>query len=130
MAQDYLGTALKYPIQISELGRVRISSGIDVVKEGILQLLNTPVGTRFFNPDYGCRIHELLFEPSDEVLTNMLEFFITDAIEDWEKRVLVEAVQTTLVAEEYRVECFIQLRLLASNEPFDLIYPFYRELKN
>jgi phage baseplate assembly protein W len=125
---SYLGSALKYPIEINEFGRVKIVSGLDALKDGLIQMLNTPQGTRFFNPGYGSRLHEILFEPVDEVLQSLIELFIFEAIQENEKRVATLSVTTTLYPDNNLIDCAVQLRILQSNEIDSFIYPFYREL--
>lgn len=127
-AQDvkYLGIAIKYPVQVVS-GLPVLSKGIIAVEEAIITLLNTPIGSRFFLPEYGSRIHELVFEPNDEFLVATMRRFIGEAIEIWEKR--VRFVDATFLVDNDKVDVTINCIILDSNEIESFVMPFYRKLK-
>lgn len=127
--QAYLGTGVLYPIQVTPYGRIALASGVDCVKSDLIQLLSTPVGTRFFLPEYGSRLHEVLFEPVDEVLESLIRLFAFEAIEDWEKRVKPINITFDHDPDNMAIYCTIQVKILQSNEVDSFIYPFYRALK-
>ena len=123
---DYLGTALKSPINIVK-GKPTIVSGSETVRQAIERLLGTPRGTVFFNRQYGSRIDELLFESNDTILIQLLRQFIFEAIRDWEPRVKFISIET--LQESDKILCSVKYRILASNEVDALVYPFYRTTK-
>ena len=43
-------------------------------------------------PNFGSRIHDLVFEPNDTVLHGLIRYYVIDAIKKWEKRVIVADV--------------------------------------
>ena len=49
------------PVRIVN-GKAVIVSDKESIEEAIMTLLNTPIGTRLFLPEYGSRMEELLFE--------------------------------------------------------------------
>lgn len=125
--ESYLGTALSYPIEVNELGRVKTVTGRAVIPQSIKNILDTPLGSRYFLPEYGSQIQELLFEPNDEILKALLTHYIGNALALWEKRIKVEEISIEMATPE-RVNCVIIYRILQSNEIDSFIYPFYREL--
>lgn len=127
MEQVYLGQGIKYPLELVG-GSIQLQRNYPLVIQSIIEILNTPKGTRFFNPDYGSRLKEMLFEPNDEVLQDLLKVFIYEAIRDWEKR--AKYVSTSFTFNDTgAVMCEISVRILPSNRVESFIYPFYRELK-
>lgn len=127
MNRAYLGTAVAYPTVIDSRGRQATVSDALLIQQSLKIILSTPVGSRFRNRSFGSNVHLLLFEPNDTVLLNLLEYFIEDAIDTWEKRVQYEDVEFTQLPD--RIECLISYRIKASNAVDTLIFPFYRELK-
>lgn len=123
--ESYLGVGIKYPIQIVN-GKPALSYGEDNIKQSLFQLLSTPVGSRLFLPEYGSRLDEALFEQNDEVLKALLQMFIVEAIELWERRIKLKKVSYT--QENNVILCEITYNVLASNEINSFVYPFYREL--
>lgn len=122
----YLGIAMKHPV-IVQNGSARLSYGKEAVEESLMTILNTPIGSKFFLPEWGSRLHELIFEPNDEVLTSMMRLFIADAIAEWEKR--VKFVDVVFNISEAKVDATIFYKILSSNEIESYVHPFYRELK-
>ena len=101
--------------------------GIPSVEQSIIELLNTPVGSKFFLPEYGSRVSELLFEPNDDVLDSLLDAFIFQAVGKWETR--VKMVSTESVRLDEYVAVTITYRVMASNEINSFVYPFYSQIK-
>lgn len=130
MAYEYLGTALEYPIRIVN-GRPAIASGIRVIENSIIKILTTPVGSRFFLREYGCRIDRIIFEPNDEILLRMLRAEILLALSKWETRAKfldVFCVGGTLPGKGDVVLCVIKYQVLPSNEINSFVYPIYKSL--
>ncbi len=123
--ENYLGVGIKYPIQIVN-GKPALSYNEDNIQQSLLQLLSCPVGSRLFLPEYGSRLDEALFEQNDEVLKALLQMYIVEAIEFWEKRIKLKKVSYT--QENNVILCEITYNVLASNEINSFVYPFYREL--
>lgn len=121
----YLGRGLKFPLQLTQ-GKADTAVDLDLINQSIRIILDTPIGTRLFLPDFGSRLKDLLFEPNDEVLFDLLSYFIIEALDNWEKRIKVLSVDC--VAEGTKVHCTINYRSLNSNEVESYIYPFYRKI--
>lgn len=129
--RKYLGVGIKYPYSIDQFGSIELQSDVALIQQSIIRILDTLVGSQFFNRSFGSYIRSLIFEPNDNVLVSLLDFHVTDAIDKWEKRVettgvIIESSDTNPSLVNVRVE----YRILASNEIDSFIYPFYRELKN
>lgn len=130
MNRSFLGTALRVPLQLKDGAAVTISDRA-VVEQGITTLLNISKGTMFFLPEYGSRLKELLFEPNDLVLQDLIRRFVFEAMRDWEKRAEFVDIDFEFISEQPELlHCDIKYRLLQSNEINSFIYPFYRKLIN
>lgn len=121
----YLGSAVTYPITLVK-GRLQVTTGLSVIENSIVKILTTPIGTRYFLPEYGCKLVELQFEPNDEVLIRELRVYMLDALRKWETRAEFYDVETILITD--MVVCIIQYRILQSNQIESFIYPYYKNL--
>ena len=79
------------------------------VKKALINLIRTPVGTRPFNPDYGTRVYDYLFEPGDTQTELRLNDEIASAIERFEPRAKVVAIETTINENgvEIKIEYYV-----------------------
>lgn len=124
----FLGVALKYPIEIDAYGRPVLITGRSLIEQSLLDLLNTPVGTKVFHGEWGSRLGELVFEQNDDALQGTLAIFIKQAIGDWEKRITFQNVTFSIPSEEI-VNCQISYIINATNQKDNFVYPFYRKIK-
>jgi phage baseplate assembly protein W len=125
--QDYIGTGLRDAITLRN-GRAEVANGRELIVMSMRRILGEPRGTRFFNRDFGSRIDEILFEPNDEVLIDLLRMFVIDALSQWERRARVETVKIDL--DDNKLLCEVTFKVLSSNEIDSFVYPFYRTLNN
>lgn len=135
MNADFLGQGLKFPFEFSRrTGAPGISTATSAdhahIRESILQILGTRVGERLMRPDFGSRLHELVFEQNTDVLKGLLRFRINEAIGRWEKRVVVTGVsfeESPASTDKNRISVRIAYRIITSQVEGNLVYPFYRE---
>jgi len=69
----------------------------DVIRQSIYMILTTPVGTRLFRPDYGSQLFNLLYEPRDDISEVEVEILLTQSIEKWEPRVIIDPEKTKVI---------------------------------
>lgn len=69
------------------------------VYQSINTILNTPKGSRIFNPEFGSDLETLLFEPMDAITELQIIREVIEAIELWEDRVTLDYSQTKVVAD-------------------------------
>lgn len=123
-----IGTGLQCPNAFNESnGKVNVNSGIERINQSIHHILGTRIGERFFLPEFGSRIHELIFEPNDYILEDMLIYYIKDAITKWEPRVKIIDVVPEVIAHENTVPVKITYNLINTNIVTNYVYPFNRE---
>jgi uncharacterized protein len=90
-------------------------------------LLSTKRGERVMRSDYGCDLHELVFEP----LTTTFKTYITDLIRTsilyHEPRIEVEKIELNDTGElEGRILITISYKVRATNSRFNFVFPFYK----
>lgn len=98
----------------------------DLIAQSIWLILATAPGERVQRPDFGCGVHDLVFAVNDASAAARIAGEVRSALIAFEPRVDVLNVSvssapgqpTTLVVE-------ITYRVRATNNQFNLVYPFY-----
>ncbi|MDX5487524.1 MAG: GPW/gp25 family protein [Wolbachia endosymbiont of Andrena praecox] len=73
--------------------------GIEHLKQSIIDILTTPIGSRIMMRNYGSRLFELLDKLVNRDLTLEIYAATAEALEKWEKRFKLEKVKMTEVKE-------------------------------
>ncbi|WP_341808365.1 GPW/gp25 family protein [Wolbachia endosymbiont (group E) of Neria commutata] len=73
--------------------------GIDHLKQSIIDILTTPIGSRVMRRSYGSRLFELVDQPINREFTLEIYAATAAALEKWEKRFKLEKVKITEVKE-------------------------------
>jgi phage baseplate assembly protein W len=124
---DVLGTGWSFPVNHDARGRVALSRGDRDVEEAILIILLTAKGERVMRPEFGCRIHDLVFAPNDATTAGLAVYYVEEALAMWEPRIRVlnvraepdpDASERLLIEIEYEVKATYDRRAL--------VFPFYR----
>lgn len=123
--QDYLGTGLAFPLQLNVQGGLQLSSEAQKVKESIWIILRTSLGERVYRPDFGSRLSELVFEPLNSSTLIQIRMYVLEALEVWEPRIEIDAVETEPDPVRGRVEIKIDYHLKDYPDPYSFVYPFY-----
>ena len=87
--------APSFPLRKGERGYVRTSTGAELIRESVRQILGTQPGERVMLLDFGCDLDRLTWEPNDAVLSDLAKHTVGEALAVWEPRVEVTAVEPT-----------------------------------
>lgn len=68
---------------MNEVGQVASMAGDDNLRAKIVQVVLTAPGERVNMPTFGCGLHDLVFDPNNEILAAVTEFSITKALQQW-----------------------------------------------
>ncbi len=98
-----------YPFTKGLLGYPNIKEDAPLIRDSIIQILSTRKGERFFNREFGSNLHKLVFEPNDEILKDMIQEEVVNAIKRWEPRVEITKVDT--VISNNRVDVLIEYKI-------------------
>lgn len=123
---DIIGVGWRFPLGVDGCGRIALSSGIDEIEESIEMILNTAKGQRVMRPEFGCRIHELIFAPLNAGTLAAAIRYVEDAIGYWEPR--VELTDVLAEPDPKNPTCLlitIFYRIKATHDERALVYPFY-----
>ena len=125
-AHDFLGTGLRFPLQVSADGRIATSSTERRIEESIYLILGTKRGERVMLPDFGCAIHGLSFAPNNAATRTAAIDGVRRALVDWEPRIdVLEVTATSAPGEVNLLLVRVDYRLRGNNAIGNLVYPFY-----
>ena len=94
--------------------------------ESLRILFLTRKGERVMHPDYGCSLHDLVFEPMDSHTTNAIKQAILQAILFYEARIDVNDI--TVETEDWlegRLAVNLVYTVRATNSRHNVVFPFY-----
>lgn len=125
--QKYIGSGITFPIELNTSGRVDIKTGVDLINSAIKNIFAYPRSFRFYHEEFGCRIHEVLDEPDDNVSEALAIHFIRESLRDWEKRIDLKSIK---VLDNQHAFMNVEVIYSVSQQRPDevLIFPFYKEI--
>ena len=123
---DLLGLGLAFPLAVDHRGAVALARGEDDVDQALQIILGTAPGERPMRPEFGCAVHDLVFEAIDAATVGRMETAIRAALDRWEPRVGVESIDFDLSGVgDGRLVVTVGYRIRATNDQRNLVYPFY-----
>lgn len=125
---DFLGRGWAFPVDVDGRGDVRTAADEQTVEDAIRVIIGTAKGERVMRPDFGCGIHEYVFDTVDANTLSLVETSVEEALIEFEPRIAVEDVSTsTEDLSEGVLLIEVDYRIRGSNTRRNLVYPFYLE---
>lgn len=107
-------------------GEVLMLEGADDIVSSLEILLSTRPGERVMQPDYGCNLDVLLFEPLTTTLVSEVKDIIETAIMYYEPRITLENIDISMAdPHQGLVLIEIEYTVRETNSRFNFVYPFY-----
>lgn len=125
--KDFLGRGWAWPPHVDPMtGMVALAEFEDDIRQAIRIIIETAPGERVMRPDFGCGIHELVFETIDSATLQRVRSVVRDALTRYEARIDVLAVDAS-EDESTRGVLLIELeyRVRRTNQVGNWVYPFY-----
>jgi uncharacterized protein len=124
--KDFLGQGWQFPIAVDATGRIVLSKYEDDIREALRIILSTSKGERVMRPDFGASLHDFVFESMSATNIGRLQAAIRDALIKWEPRVQLISVDVEPEHGEVgKLLIDIEYRVRATNNRFNLVFPFY-----
>jgi phage baseplate assembly protein W len=124
---DFLGSGWSLPILMQEQ-RIGTSQEEDNIRESIWIILATAPGERVMRRDFGCGLHLLVFALNDAATVGRVKKSVSEAIIRWEPRVSLLDVDVEVKGRGEVLLINIHYQVRATNNFFNLVYPFYLEV--
>jgi uncharacterized protein len=122
----FLGRGWTFPVRLDDKqGTIRLSAYEQDIRESIWIVLSTAKGERVMHPDFGCGIHDLVFEVINTTTLAAIEDDVRQALAAFEPRIEVIAVETTNGGTDGQLRISIDYTIRGTNNVLNLVYPFY-----
>lgn len=126
MSKKFLGRGWEFPVEPDVEGKLNYSSEEKKIQESILMILGTARGERVIRPDFGSRLHELVFAPINTSTKSLIAHYATEALVTWEPRIDVLRVDVSdEEAAQGKLLVNIEYKVRATNSIFNYVCPFY-----
>lgn len=123
----FIGTGITFPILLNSSGRPTIETGSALLESSIKNIIFWPKWSRFFMEKFGSRLEDVLEEPNDSLALSLLNIYVKEAIQDYEKRIIITDVFVERVSD---IKIHIHLSYYIRHNKIEetLIFPYYKEL--
>jgi phage baseplate assembly protein W len=126
MAEQFVGAGWGFPMRVNASGGIVLVTGEQEIEESMRLVLATAPGERPSRPEFGCAIHDLVFEPVNASTVGRIQYEVRTCLDRWEPRIEVSSV-TVIVDDQDRAVLHIDVRysIRGTNNPRSLVFPFY-----
>ncbi len=123
---DFVGAGWAFPLRTDSAGSIALVRGETEISEAMRLILGTAFGDRPMRPDFGCAVHEFVFDPADASLSGRVAYEVRASLIRWEPRVDVLDVQVEFDPQETATAYItVTWTLTRTNDPRNLVFPFY-----
>lgn len=123
---DFVGAGWSYPLGTDATGGVALVSRDREIEQAIRLILGTAVGERPMRPEFGCRIHDHVFNTASSATAGQIAYDVRQALDRWEPRIDVLDVGISFDAMTAGVLYIdINYSIRSLNDPRNLVFPFY-----
>lgn len=126
MNNEIVGRGWSFPPTIDLQGGWALTNDRNEVEQAIEIILLTAPGQRVMRPNFGCRVHELVFAPNNDETAAEAKRFVEDALKMWEPRINLIDVRTG--PDPNNSHCLlleVDYEIKATHDKRSLVYPFY-----
>ena len=125
-SKDFLGVGWNYPVGVDPSGTIAMSKYEEDIKQAIIIILSTAKGERVMHPDFGCGIHDMVFQTINMSTLSLIEMTVREALTKYEPRItLVNVNISTDQAQNGILLISIDYTVRSTNNQFNIVYPFY-----
>jgi len=125
--QSFLGRGWGFPPTFNkDRADVEMTSKEEDIKQSLFIYFHTQLGERIMRQDYGCIIHEHMFDRLDNSIIDVLRFELKQNIGSIEPRISVEEIEVNVVnAKDGKIEVNIRYTVIATNIRDNIVFPYY-----
>jgi len=125
-SREFLGLGWKFPLQVTPAGGIARARYEHRVEESVYLILSTAKGERVMLPEFGCGIHDLVFQPNTPGTIGLVAQQVRRALVQWEPRIdVLEILVDSPPGEPTLLLIRVGYRIRANNALANIVYPFY-----
>ena len=119
-----LGSGLAFPLGVDDRGRIALAHEETDVEQAIGLILSTAPGERPMRPEFGCAVHDCVFERIEADTLARIDQAVRVALDRWEPRITLDEVAFE-TRREGELLVHLRYRLRPTNDVRNLVFPFY-----
>jgi len=129
MTNSFLGTGWSFPPTFNATaGSVEMTSDEADIQLSLQILLSTRKGERVMEPDYGCNLDDMVFEPMTTTFKTFMRETIKTAILYYEARIDLNSIKIDDSREtEGVILIILDYTVRTTNSRFNFVYPYYKK---
>src|SRR5262245_22194929 len=128
MSKPFLGVGWPFPVQVDEKSQtITPAEYEESVRQAIWIILGTAKGERVMRPDFGCGIYDHVFDNNSASTAGHIAQEVRHALLFFEPRIDVLDVDVRPGDSSEVLSIGIEYQIRATNNVFNLVYPFYLE---
>lgn len=126
-ARAFLGRGWSFPVRVHDKdGTIRLSEYEQDIQQSIWIILSTSKGERVMRPEFGCGIHDLVFEVINTTTLTEIEEGVREALALFESRIEVKQVKALSNGGlDGQLRISIDYEVRGTNNQLNFVYPFY-----
>lgn len=124
--RPFLGVGWRFPLQVTPQGTIASSGYERRIEESVHLILSTAKGERVMNPEFGCGIHDRVFDPNNATTRAIVVDEVRRALVAWEPRIDVLQIRAEVAPEQQNLLLIrIDYQIRTNNVSGNLVYPFF-----
>ena len=125
--KSFLGIGWGFPPTFNkERAEVEMTTKEEDIKQSLQIYFHTKLGERIMRQDFGCIIHEHLFDRLDKSILDVLTFELKQNIGNIEPRIFVDALNIRPIdPEDGRIEINIVYKIISTNVRDNIVFPYF-----
>ncbi len=120
-----MGSGFAFPMGIDDQGGILMVGGTDNIDRSIRLIMGTAYGERPMRPEFGCGIHDLLFDSTSLELLGQVQAQVTASLRRWETRADIIDVSASYGDDPTVINIQVTYRIKGNYDPRNLLVPFY-----
>ena len=127
-SKDFLGRGFAFPPRIdSATGQFVMAESEEDIRQSIYIILMTRMKERAMLPDFGCNLHEYIFEVPDSDFEVQIGSENREALMRYEPRIInVDVEVDSNNISKGMINLNINYTVRATNNPNNLVFPYYQ----
>ena len=97
-ANDFIGAGWSYPLGTDATGGIALVNREREIEQAIRLILGTACGERPMRPEFGCRIHDHVFNTATSATAGQIAYDVRQALDRWEPRIELRDVSVSFDA--------------------------------
>lgn len=124
--RPFLGQGFAFPLRVTPRGKLALVREEQRIEEAIYLILATAKGERVMLPEFGCGIHDLVFQPNSAATITRVIDDVRRALVAFEPRIDVLDVDATSNDEQPNLLLIrVDYRVRENNARGNFVYPFF-----